>query len=83
MSRALVMGASGFLGSQVVKALAEDGRDVRIMVRASSDTRSIDHLDLHPQGQSLQHRLHSLFYLATQCGFEQGANRAWMAAGTD
>lgn len=46
MSRALVMGASGFLGSHVVKALAEDGRDVRIMVRASSDTRSIDHLDL-------------------------------------
>lgn len=46
MSRALVMGASGFLGSHVVKALAEDGRDVRIMVRETSDTRAIDHLQL-------------------------------------
>ena len=44
MSRALVMGASGFLGSHVVKALVAAGRDVRIMVRQSSDTRAIDHL---------------------------------------
>jgi dihydroflavonol-4-reductase len=46
MSTALVMGASGFLGSHVVKQLAADGHRVRIMVRASSDTRAIDHLDL-------------------------------------
>jgi dihydroflavonol-4-reductase len=44
--RALVMGASGFLGSHVVKALAAEGRDLRIFVRASSDTSAIDHLDL-------------------------------------
>lgn len=46
MSRALVMGASGFLGSHVVKALAADGREVRIMVRETSDTCAIDHLQL-------------------------------------
>jgi len=44
--KALVIGASGFLGSHVVKALVADGRDVRIMVRESSDTRATDHLDV-------------------------------------
>lgn len=46
MAKTLVMGASGFLGSHVVKALAAAGREVRIMVRATSDTQAIDHLDL-------------------------------------
>jgi dihydroflavonol-4-reductase len=46
MFTALVMGASGFLGSHVVKALVAAGRPVRIMVRSSSDTSAIDHLDL-------------------------------------
>lgn len=46
MAKTLVMGASGFLGSHVVKALVAAGREVRIMVRASSDTQAIDHLDL-------------------------------------
>ena len=46
MSKALVMGASGFLGSHVVKELVAAGRDVRIMVRSSSDTRAIDHLNV-------------------------------------
>jgi dihydroflavonol-4-reductase len=44
--KALVIGASGFLGSHVVKALVDDGRPVRIMVRASSDTSATDHLDI-------------------------------------
>lgn len=42
--KALVMGASGFLGSHVVKALAAEGRDIRIFTRAGSDTSAIDHL---------------------------------------
>ncbi|MEE4146194.1 MAG: NAD-dependent epimerase/dehydratase family protein [Halieaceae bacterium] len=46
MAKVLVMGASGFLGSHVVKELVAAGRDVRVMVRASSDTRAIDHLPL-------------------------------------
>jgi len=46
MAKVLVMGASGFLGSHVVKELVAAGRDVRIMVRATSDTRAIGHLCL-------------------------------------
>jgi dihydroflavonol-4-reductase len=46
MAKTLVMGASGFLGSHVVKELVAADREVRIMVRASSDTRAIDHLDV-------------------------------------
>ena len=45
-AKALVMGASGFLGSHVVKALAEQGRQIRIFTRASSDTSATDHLDV-------------------------------------
>jgi dihydroflavonol-4-reductase len=42
--KALVMGASGFLGSHVVRALAKEGRAIRIFTRASSDTSAINHL---------------------------------------
>jgi dihydroflavonol-4-reductase len=42
--KVLVLGASGFLGSHVVKALVAAGRDVRILVRATSDTTTIDSL---------------------------------------
>jgi dihydroflavonol-4-reductase len=42
----LVLGASGFLGSHVCKKLVQQGRQVRILVRDSSDTRSTDHLQL-------------------------------------
>jgi dihydroflavonol-4-reductase len=45
-NKVLVLGASGFLGSHVTKALVKQGRDVRILVRKTSDTRSIDHLDV-------------------------------------
>ncbi len=43
--KTLVMGASGFLGGFVVKALAEEGRDLRIFTRATSDISGIEHLD--------------------------------------
>ena len=43
---ALVIGASGFLGSHVVRALVGQGRNVRIMVRSSSDTRATDDLPI-------------------------------------
>ncbi len=39
--KALVLGASGFLGSHVTRQLARAGRDVRILVRATSDTRAL------------------------------------------
>ena len=44
--KVLVLGASGFLGSHVTKELVKQGRDVRILVRKTSDTRSTDHLDV-------------------------------------
>ncbi|MEB2285365.1 MAG: hypothetical protein B6D46_00850 [Polyangiaceae bacterium UTPRO1] len=43
---ALVVGANGFLGSHVVRSLVAGGRDVRVVVRRSSDTRAIDGLAL-------------------------------------
>lgn len=44
--RALVLGASGFLGSHLVLSLAEQGRPVRAFVRPTSDCRVIEHLDI-------------------------------------
>lgn len=40
----LVVGANGFLGSHVTRLLVEDGHDVRVMVRPTANTRSIDDL---------------------------------------
>lgn len=40
----LVLGASGFLGSHVTRKLVERGHDVRIFVRASSNTSAVDSL---------------------------------------
>ena len=47
--KALVLGASGFLGSHVVKALVNEGRSVRILTRPGSNTAMTDHLDLERQ----------------------------------
>ncbi|HET7607377.1 MAG TPA: hopanoid-associated sugar epimerase [Gammaproteobacteria bacterium] len=43
---ALVTGANGFLGSAVVRALLADGSAVRALVRAGSDRRNLDELDV-------------------------------------
>jgi dihydroflavonol-4-reductase len=42
----LVTGATGFVGSAVARALLADGEAVRVLVRASSDTRNVDGLDV-------------------------------------
>ncbi|WP_292988987.1 NAD-dependent epimerase/dehydratase family protein [Mycobacterium sp.] len=42
----LVIGANGFLGSHVTRQLVGTGADVRVMVRAGANTRSIDDLDV-------------------------------------
>lgn len=42
--KAFVTGATGFVGSHVARLLQEGGGDLRLLVRASSDTRLIDNL---------------------------------------
>lgn len=44
--KALVVGASGFLGSNVVRALCERGRNVRVLIRKTSNTQAFDDLDV-------------------------------------
>src|SRR5216684_2401454 len=41
---ALVTGATGFLGSHVARILAEQGADLRLLVRPTSDLRNLDDL---------------------------------------
>ncbi|MFW0783920.1 NAD-dependent epimerase/dehydratase family protein [Gordonia sp. CPCC 206044] len=42
----LVIGATGFLGSHVVRALVGTGESVRVLIRETSDTRAIDDLEV-------------------------------------
>lgn len=44
--RALVMGASGNVGSAVVRHLVREGADVRVLLRKSSSTKGIDGLEV-------------------------------------
>jgi dihydroflavonol-4-reductase len=46
LQRALVMGASGFVGSHVTRRLAERGDDVRVLLRQTSSTIGIDDLNV-------------------------------------
>jgi dihydroflavonol-4-reductase len=45
-STKLVIGASGFLGSHVVRELVTSGQHVRVMLRRTSSTKGIDDLDV-------------------------------------
>lgn len=43
--KAFVTGATGFVGSHVARVLAEQGADLRLLVRAGSDTQNIEGLN--------------------------------------
>lgn len=44
--KALVTGATGFIGSSVVRELLKDGVEVRILLRENSDTRNLNGLEV-------------------------------------
>jgi dihydroflavonol-4-reductase len=46
--KAFVTGATGFVGSHVATVLAEQGADLRLLVRASSDPKNIQGLNADP-----------------------------------
>jgi len=45
--KAFVTGATGFLGSHVARVLAEQGAELRLLVRPTSDLRNLDGLAAH------------------------------------
>jgi dihydroflavonol-4-reductase len=44
--KTLVTGATGLVGSSLVRELLKDNVEVRVLIRETSDTRNIDGLDV-------------------------------------
>ncbi len=66
--RALVTGATGIVGNNLVRALLDDGYEVRVLVRPASDNTSLRRLPVeHWPGDILDH--HTLVGVADKCSF--------------
>ncbi len=64
--KSLVTGATGFLGSAVMRCLLKAGHDVRLLVRNNSDKRNIENLPVEViEGDLRDH--HSLEYAVKGC----------------
>ena len=44
--KTLVTGATGFLGSAIVRELLDNGREIKALIRNGADTRNIDNLEI-------------------------------------
>lgn len=54
--KTFVTGATGFIGASIVRELLKDGREVRVLVRAGSDTSNLAGLDIELwRGDLLDH----------------------------
>ncbi len=54
--KTFVTGATGFIGASIVRELLKEGREVRVLVRASADTSNMDGLDVELwKGDLLDH----------------------------
>jgi dihydroflavonol-4-reductase len=75
VARVLVTGATGFIGSHVVRALLARGDDVRVTVRASSPLDALDGLDVERVTADITDR-------AAMRRAARGVERAFHVAGT-
>ncbi|MBX3639522.1 MAG: NAD-dependent epimerase/dehydratase family protein [Nitrosomonas sp.] len=66
--KSLVTGATGFLGSAVMRCLLEAGHNVRLLVRPNSDRRNIENLPVEIAGGDLRDQ-HSLEKAVDGCDY--------------
>ena len=85
MKRAFVTGASGFIGSAVVRELLADGVEVRVLMRKGSDRKAIQDLDV----EVIDGDLHDMSALSKglvgsdACFHVAGMNQLWLRGHAD
>jgi dihydroflavonol-4-reductase len=60
--KALITGATGFVGAAVARAVAATGTEVRLLIRRESDLRNLEGLSFEPAYYALWARDPSVFY---------------------